>query len=372
MRIWIDGYEANVKDRLGSGQVAFELLKNIEEIDKENEYTILLPDEPFEDLPKEREKWNYKKLSINRFKTILGIPLTYLFSSHKPDIFFSPTHYIPRFINCKKVGTIFDLSYIHFPEMFGKADLYKLTNWSEYTVKNSDHLITISNFSKNDIIKQYKIGSKKITVAYPGYDEKTYKRVSEAQVKEAKIRFKVEGDYIVYIGTLQPRKNLIRLIEAVAQIENVKLLIIGKSKGEGREGWKYEEILNHPKKLGIEERVIFCGYLEKVEVASLLSGAKMLCLVSLWEGFGIPVIEAFGCGIPVVVSDSSSLPEIAGDSGLYVDPYSVGSIKDAIENLLNDKKLWNEKSKLAAQQAKKFSWQKMSRQVLEVFKNTKQ
>src|SRR5688500_15531555 len=133
MKIWIDGYEANVPQRLGSSQVGFELLRNLEKLDKENDYTILLPSEPMSDLPSERENWKYKILKPKKLWTRIALPLALFTAKDKPDLFFSPTHYgpiiTPRFV--KKVITIFDLSYLHFPEMFTKTDLYKLTNWTK-------------------------------------------------------------------------------------------------------------------------------------------------------------------------------------------------------------------------------------------------
>jgi hypothetical protein len=123
-KIWIDGYEANVPQRLGSGQVAFELLKNLEKIDQENEYLILLPSEPMNDMPKARDKWQYKVLKPSKLWTRIALPLFLFRSKIKPDLFFSPTHYSPWLSPVKRVVTIFDLSYLHFPEMFQPKDSY--------------------------------------------------------------------------------------------------------------------------------------------------------------------------------------------------------------------------------------------------------
>src|SRR3989344_6041400 len=232
MKIWIDGYEANVPQRLGSSQVAFELIRNLEKIDSKNDYTILLPNLPLEDLPKGRTGWKYKVLKPRRLWTRIALPLELYRTKQKPDIIFSPTHYIPRFApgKVKRIATIFDLSFLHFPEMFIKKDLWQLKNWTKFSAENADHIITISNFSKQDIISQYKIDKNNITVAYPGFDSEKFKVKSE----------KLKDRYIIYVGTIQPRKNLIRLMEAVARIEGIKLIIVGKT------GWEYEEILDAP------------------------------------------------------------------------------------------------------------------------------
>src|SRR3989338_2025039 len=175
MKFWIDGYEANILQRLGSGQVAFELLKNLEKIDRKSDYTILIPSSPLEDLPKERLGWKYKTLKQSRLWTRIALPLALYSTRIKPDLIFSPTHYIPRFSPVKRVVSIFDLAYLHFPEMFNQKDLYQLKNWTKFSIENADHIVTISEFTKEDIIENYNVDSKKITLAYPGYDKKNYK-----------------------------------------------------------------------------------------------------------------------------------------------------------------------------------------------------
>lgn len=356
MMIAIDGYEANVSQRLGSSQVAFELLKSFEKIDHKNEYTIFLPESPMDDLPKERVGWKYKILRPKRLWTQIALPLALYMSKLKYNLIFSPTHYIPRFSPIKRVTTIFDLSFLHFPEMFNKKDLWQLTNWTRFSAYNADHIITISNFSKQDIILKYEIDKKKITVAYPGFNSDVF--------KQRKTKHK---DYIIYIGTIQPRKNLIRLIEAVSRIEKLKLLIVGKTKGEGRQGWMYEEILKAPKDFGIEERVKFLGFVPTEDLSGLLSKSLALIQPSLWEGFGIPVVEAMAVGCPVIVSNVSSLPEVVGKAGILVDPYSVDQIEQTIRTVVSDKKLQQKLSKLGLEQAKKFSWDNMAKTVLKTF-----
>ncbi len=361
MKIALDGYEANVSQRLGSSRVAFELLKSLEKIDSKNDYTFLLPTPPLADLPKDREGWKYKILKPKKLWTRIALPIFLYTAKQKPDIFFSPTHYIPRFVpaSIKKVVTIFDLSFLHFPEMFTSRDLWQLTNWTKFSASQADHIITISEFSKQDIISQYKIDKNKITVAYPGFDKENYKP-----------KGKKPGNYIIYIGTIQPRKNLIRLMEAVSRIENLNLIIVGKTEGEGRQGWMYEDILQTPKKLGIEDRVKFLGFIPTAELKILLSGAAAYIQPSLWEGFGIPVVEAMATGVPVLVSNDSSLPEVVGKAGLLFDPYSVDQIEQAIRTIVADNKLREKYSKAGIIQAQKFSWDKMAEIVLKVFGDT--
>lgn len=377
MNIWIDGYEANVLQRLGSSQVAFELLKGLEKIDRKNNYTILLPSEPLPDLPKERPGWDYKIIKFSKLWTWIGLPLSLYLTRNKPDLFFSPTHYIPRFSPVKTVVTIFDLSYLHFPDMFKKSDLWKLIHWSEFSIKNSRHIITISNSSKRDIIKNYGIKKEKITVAYPGFDSDNFHPISNVQqINVLKTKYAVGGEYIIYVGTIQPRKNLVRLFDAFKQVvnsphdktlSNLKLLVVGKTQEFGRSGWMFDNILKTPQKIGIADKVIFTGFLETSELVLLLNGAKAFVLVSLWEGFGIPVVDSMACGVPVIVSNTSSLPEVVGNAGLLVDPMSEDQIAQAIRTIVTDEKIWRKKSKEVLLRSKKFSWKSMAREVLDIF-----
>lgn len=371
-RIWIDGYEANVPQRLGSSQVAFELLKNIEQQDFKNDYTVLLPDRPLEDLPKEREGFKYKILRPKRLWTRIALTLSLYLTKSKPDVFFSPTHYLPRFVpkGIKLVMIIFDLSFLHFPSMFKKDDLYKLTNWTKLSILHADHLITISNFTKKDLMANYHVDKKKITVVYPGYDKDIFHPVkSKEKMKKVLNKYGLMGDYLIYVGTIQPRKNLVRLIEVVARIEGLKLVMVGKTIGEGRQAWMFEDILNRPKKLGIEDRVVFLGFVETADLPYLISAAVALVQPSLWEGFGIPVVEAMATGTPVIVSNSSSLKEVVGDTGLLVDPASLDQIEQAIRTVRTDKKLRAKLSKQGLKHAKKFSWKKMTKQVIKILES---
>jgi len=378
-KIWIDGYEANVAQRLGSGQVGFELLKNLEQIDQENDYTILIPSEPLDDLPKPRDKWNYKVLKPRRLWTRIALPLELFTVRNKPDVFLSPTHYIPRFApkSIKRVVMIFDLAYLHFKDMFKAKDLYQLNNWTKQSVEAADKVITISRSSKKDIVKNYKVKEENVTVSYPGHSE-LYKPLKDlTQTELIKHKYGIKGEYVLFIGTVQPRKNLKGLIEAFARIvkmdprlreddKGLKLVVVGKIRGQGRQAWMFEEIIELPKKLGIEDRVIFTDFVPDDEIVPLTNGATAFLLPSLWEGFGIPAADAMACGVPCIVSDISSLPEVVGKAGLLVDPKSVDQIEQAIRLITTDKKLHAKLAKLSLEQAKKFSWRKMAKEVLEV------
>lgn len=364
-KFWIDGYEANVPQRLGSSRVAYELTRHLEKVDHENDYTIVLPSPPMGDFPKERPGFSYKVLRPKKLWTTVTLPFALHTAKEKPDVFFSPTHYIPRFSPVKRVATIFDLSFLHLPQYFQKSDLWRLKKGTGFSVKHANHLITISNSSKADIVKSYGVSSDRITVAYPGYNhEFFYPTKNQKKISDTLAKYHIEGDYIIFVGTIQPRKNLIRLINVFAKIDNLKLVIVGKTTGLGRQAWMFEEILKRPQELGIQDQIVFTGFVPNDDLSLLLNGAKAFVLPSLWEGFGIPVVDAMAVGCPVIVSNVSSLPEVAGKAGLLVDPYSEDQIEQAIRTITNDKKLAQNKSKLALIQASKFSWEKMAKTVL--------
>jgi glycosyltransferase involved in cell wall biosynthesis len=367
VKIWIDGYEANVANRVGSGQYAFEVVKNLEKIDTKNEYLILLPEKPIDELPRERPGWKYKILKPKKLWTRIALPLALYSTKQKPDLFFSPTHYIPRFSPVKVIVSIFDLAYFHFPEFFKKDDLYKLKNWTKYSVNEAAAILTISKSTKNDLVKFYGIKPEKITITYPGFKESIYHPVGKKEIEEVTEKYKISGNYIIYIGTVQPRKNLARLIEALSRIDNLKLVVVGKTTGIGRQGWMFEEVLELPKKLNIEDRVIFTGFVPDKEVNQLLNGALAFAFPSLYEGFGIPVVDSMAAGVPVITSKVSSMPEAAGKAALLVDPYSTDQIEQAIRTVTTDKAIRQRYSKLGLKQAKKFSWKKCAEETLKVF-----
>lgn len=364
MMIGIDGNEANVKNRVGSGQYAFELLKKFAK-DKKHNFLIYLKDKPFPDLPKESENFKYNIFGPKKFWTQFALPLRLIFGK-KPDVFFSTAHYAPRFSKVPYIVTIHDLSYLHFPELFKKNDLYQLTNWSKYSIKNAAHIIAVSQNTKEDIVKNYNISPSKITVTYEGYGNTRFKPQSKATIEKTKKKYRIEDDYLIFIGTLQPRKNLERLIEAFgklilnSQLSTLNLVIVGKK------GWMYDQIFEKVKSLNLEKEIIFTDYVPDAELPALISGAKVYILPSLWEGFGIPVIEAQACGIPVIVSKTSSLPEIVGDSGLLIDPESIGSIADGVKKVLTENQTYSNLVKKGFENIKRFSWEKCAQETLQV------
>lgn len=389
MTIGINGYEAVVPRfgydeksglprRVGSGEYCFELLLNLNKIDKKNSYIIYLPQSPTADLPKESANWHYKIVRPRKMWTLFGLSLEFLLKRSKPDVFFSPTHYLPIFAPKRCVISILDLSYIKYPELFQKSDLNQLTKWTKYSAKKAKGIFTISQASKDDIIREYGVSGDRVVVTYPGIKSEIRNPKSETNSparnatqsvaggkfkmqssKLLKDKYGVKGEYILFVGTLQPRKNIVRLIEAFSKIKNdIQLVIVGKK------GWMYEEILEAPKKFDIQSKVKFLDSVPDEDLPAFYKNAVCFVLPSLYEGFGLPVLEAMRYGCPVVTSNISSLPEAGGDAALYVDPLNVDNIRKNLESIINDEKLRKELVEKGYEQVKKFSWEKTARETL--------
>ena len=389
MLIGIDGNEANVKKRVGVGEYGFQVLKHLKTQNSKLKtqshnlkFKIYLKRQPLESFPEETEGWKYKVFGPKKFWTQIALPLNLCLGRPRPDVFFSPTHYAPRFCPIPSVISIMDLSFFKFPEMFKKKDLVQLKSWTAYSAKKAVKILTISQASKNDIIRYYRVPKERIVVIYPG-KRKIESGKGKMGVKEVRKKYGIEGDYILYVGTLQPRKNLSRLIEAFktvcANYSNLKRINsnkFDKNSGNsdiylviaGKKGWMYDEIFQKVKELNLEKNVIFTGYVPDEDLPVLYKGAKCFVLASLYEGFGIPVLEAMSFGCPVVISNVSSLPEIGGKAAVYVDPYDVKDIAEKIKLIIENGKLKKEMREKGLEQAKKFSWEKCARETFKVLK----
>jgi glycosyltransferase involved in cell wall biosynthesis len=384
MIIAIDGYEANVKRRVGIGRYAYEILQHIytqtedkyqERNSNKNEKTsfrIYLPTSPLPDMPRENSWWRYYVGGPRHLWTIIGLPGRLLRDNPKADIIFSPTHYAPRFVSIPRVITIMDTSYLIYPEMFNFKDLHQLNVWTKYSVNRSDAIITISNNSKHAIIKAYNISENKVVVTYLGYEKPDYegKLMNRTEIMS---KYGIGKHFILSVGTLQPRKNYVKLIEAFSlflaqnrqRFGQIDLVIIGKR------GWLYEPIFAAPRKYGVEERVHFLDFVPDSELPIFYQNALCFALPSLYEGFGLPVVEAMSNRCPVVVSSVSSLPEIAGRAGIYVNPENTADIVKGLLTAVRQRNLQQGRLRIeqGLREIQKFSWDIAAKQTLDVLEN---
>lgn len=356
MHIGIDGNEANVEERVGIGEYAYQLIKHLSCFQNKHSFTIFLKSPPKVDFPKSSSNWNYLVFGPKFFWTWFALPFK-LYFSLRPDLFFSPTHYGPRFSPIPTVVSIMDLSYIYYPQLFKKKDLLQLINWTAYSVKKAKKIITISHFSKKTIVEYYKIDPDCVYVTYPGYNREIYhQNYSKEKIEEVKRKYSLSA-YIIFVGTIQPRKNIVRLIRAFSSINisfpDLKLVLVGKR------GWLYEDILKMINQPGLKDKIIYLGYLEDKMIAKLYNGALAFVLPSLYEGFGLTVVEAMACGLPVVVSNSSSLPEVVGDAGVLVDGQSTLSISEGILKVISTDQEYFRKKLIerGLKRVQSFSWE---------------
>lgn len=366
MIIGIDGNEANVKDKVGISEYSFELLQQFRDLPTAGiQFEIFLKSKPREDMPKRQENWHYRTIGPKKLWTQFALPKHLYLVKPRPDVFFTPTHYAPRFSPLPTAISIMDLSYIHFPELFRRRDLYKLKNWTAYSARKASAIFTISHASKNDILKEYAIDEQKVHVTYPGIKLENIMH-DTISIGQLQAKYGVEKEYILFVGTLQPRKNIARLVESFARVvketkkNTLQLLIIGKK------GWLFEEILAAPQKYNIEDNVKFLEFVSNEELTTFYKHASCFVLPSLYEGFGLPVLEAMKNGCPVITSNISSLPEAGGDAALYVDPEDANDITKKIMLVLSDKQKRNDMIKKGYEQVKKFSWEKTAKQTLSV------
>ena len=368
MTVGIDANEANVTSRVGISEYAYQILIKLYEFRKDgttnHTFVIYLKSKPLDSLPQEEEWWRYKVVAPKKMWTQFALPLSLFVLRPRPDVFLTLTHYIPRFSPIPTIVSVMDLSFLHFPQTFKKKDLYKLSEWTKYSVKKAKRVITISQSSKDDIIKAYKVLPEKIKVIHLGLKEVLGIKNEVLSMEDLAGKFNIKNNYILFVGTLQPGKNIARLIEAYSFLpEKLKgeyeLVIVGKK------GWLYEDILKAPEKYKVSERVLFLDYVLDADLPLFYINAKVFVLPSLYEGFGLPILEAMRYDCPVITSNISSLPEAGGDSALYFDPENVNDIKDKMEAVLTDEKLREKMIEKGRAHYKKFTWEKAARQVLE-------
>ncbi|OGG26735.1 hypothetical protein A2960_01005 [Candidatus Gottesmanbacteria bacterium RIFCSPLOWO2_01_FULL_39_12b] len=371
MLIGVDGNEANLENRVGIGQYVYQILKGFHGKNSEDLlFQVYLKEKPINSLPVANSRFSYKIFGPKPFWTQFALPLRLCFTTERPNIFFTPTHYLPRFSPIPSVMSIMDLSYIFFPHLFQKKDLWQLKFWTSYSVKKAKKILTISQFSKSAIVDYYKVEKSKVVVIYPDIEHKYFNidKISNQKINKMLESYKITNNFILFVGTLQPRKNIIRLIEAFSKLLNssadksFQLVIVGKK------GWLFNHIFQKVRELKLENKIIFTGYVHDEELAMFYRRALCFVLPSLYEGFGLPVVEAMACGCPVVTSNVSSLPEIALDCAILVDPYKTDDIAEGIYKASYDNKTRDRLIARGLNRAKIFNWDKCCKETLEVLK----
>jgi glycosyltransferase involved in cell wall biosynthesis len=363
LRIGIDANEANVKNRVGTGQYTFNILKQWygrTDLD----FHLYHRDDLQGDMPGESEHWHYHQATPSKAWIRFGLPL-YLASHKKNDVFWSPAHYMPRYIGSKSVVTIHDLAYEYFPDLFLPSDLYKLKNWSRSAVKQADHVLAVSEATKQDLVKLYGVSEDKVSVVHNGYDADVF-NISQKPDPKILANYNLKpNNYLLFLGTIQPRKNAIKLVQAFHLLKESgykgKLVIAGAI------GWLADDTLKVIKESREFKDIVMTGYVSDAARKALYSHADVYVLPSLYEGFGVPAIEAMGCGAPVVVAGNSSLPEVVGDAGLLFNATDPADIARAVSEIKQNRDKWVKKS---LSRAKEFSWEKCASETIDILVKT--
>ncbi len=298
-----------------------------------------------------------------------------------PDALFVPAHVLPLFCPVPALVTVHDLGYRYYPEAHRPFDRRYLEWTTRRHTRVARHLLADSQATKADLVRFYHADPNRITVVYLGRDESLKRIEDPTAIAAVKAKYGLDGPYLLYLGTLQPRKNLVRLLEAFHLVQQMRpqittvpslsrtgdeskkllRLVIG-----GKKGWLEDEILARGQALGLAGQVLFPGYIPTEDKAALLSGALAYVFPSLYEGFGLPVLEAMACGTPVLTSNVSSLPEVAGEAAILVDPHRTEAIAAGIVQLVTDQDLRQRLVEKGYRQIQKFSWTRAAEQVLTV------
>ncbi|MFA6193389.1 MAG: glycosyltransferase family 1 protein [Parcubacteria group bacterium] len=360
------------KKRTGDEAVFFNLVKNLAEIDSGNQYFLFSDRDPKKDadlageIKKLNLKDNFKIIflnSLNRFCWNLWTLSNYL-RKNGVDVFH--TQYIAPFWLPKKVKlvlTIHDISFSFFPEYIKKSDLFFLKTLIPRSIRRADKIITVSQSEKKNIIDFYKIPPEKIDCAYNGVDFERFSRAYSAEEKEnIRKKYTLPEKFLLYIGTLQPRKNIPSAIEALKDLD-MPLVLAGNRQARNFDP-KIDEAI---KKYNLQKSVIFPGWIDEDDKPALLQMAECFVFPSLYEGFGIPVIEAMAAGTPVVCSDIPVLREIGKNAALFCEAKNSREFAENILKILADENFRNSLIEKGKNIAQNFTWQKTAEKTLKIY-----
>jgi len=358
MHCAIDGNEANVEHKVGVSWYVYKVLQYFaKNASGENVFTVFLRDKPREEMPHENAHFHYAVVPGKAAWSQLFLPFALYMQPRAIDIFFSPAHYAPRFCPVPTVVTIHDLSYFYYPNDFLKPDLLKLEHWTRYSVEHAAHIIAVSNTTKQDAMNQYKLNDEDITVIPNGFEP------PDIQLDASP----VFSHYFTYIGTLQPRKNIETLLYAFSNVHakypKYSLRIIGKK------GWMFDRIFKLVETLKLTSSVLFTGYVEEQEKYTILAHATALITPGLYEGFGLPILEAFYTKTPVIASNAGALSEIGEDVVTYFKPVDQIDLAEKMVDVIEQGKV-EARIARAYELTKKYTWDTTAKEILSVLQKT--
>jgi len=374
MVIGIDASRAFLKDRAGTENYSYELIREILKLKESEKHKFRLYVRGEARVDEVMEKKNVEVVEINwpRLWTQGGLAFECL--KRPPDVLFIPAHTLPvlRAPRLKTVVTIHGLEYEYLPEYYKFPQKLYLNKSTEYAVKQATRLIAVSKWTKDQLVERLGAEPKKIAVIHEGlgarFVEAKIEGMNKKFLRQVKHKYGLADRYLLFVGTIQPRKNLVRLIEAFSKtvrtdpavFSGLQLVIAGKK------GWLYEEIFKAPKKFGVSKRVKFIGRVADPDLPAVYSMAKAFVWPSLMEGFGLPVLEAMAMGLPVITSNRGALKEVVGKAALQIDPEDVPGLAEAMRLVLESSELRQGLRERGFGQAFKFSWGKAAFQTLKL------
>ncbi len=304
---------------------------------------------------------NYEIRAIPFPRLWTHIRLAYEMLTRPPDALFVPAHVLPPIHPRNSLVTVHDLGYKFFPDahpFLQRAYLDFSTRWN---VKRARVVIADSLATRDDIVKIYGAPREKIRVVYPSYNAQIFKTSSAREIERVREKYALGSPYIISVGTVQPRKNYARLIEASAALPSEYSLVF-----VGKKGWLSDSIVARARELDMTHRVKFLDYVPMQDLPALYAGARLAVFPSLYEGFGFPALEAQACETALVCSNASSLPEVAGDGALYFDPRNVQEMTRAMELVMSDETLRANLIARGRENVKRFSWERAAREIVEI------
>jgi glycosyltransferase involved in cell wall biosynthesis len=378
LHIGID-YTAAVLQRAGIGRYTRGIVGALAESDTEHTFVLVIAGDGAEattlrgthDEAGLRPNFRVRRLPMsNRLWTVvwhrLRLPLPVDVLAGPMDVFHSPDYVLPPVRRGRKVVTVHDLSFLRYPEGAEPSLRQYLSRAVPRGAREADLVLADSESTRRDVVDLLRVPAERVNVVYPGVDRQfTVVQETEA-LEEVKRLYSLSWPFMLTVGTLEPRKNLIALLEAYSVLKNRRgfdhKLVVAGSKG-----WLYEGIYQRAEELSLTQDVVFLGFVPEEHLPALYSLADVLAFPSIYEGFGLPPLEAMACGTPVVTSDSSSLPEVVGDTGLMVAPDDHQALAEAIARVLEDTDLREDLVKRGLARAAEFSWRATGEKLLSAY-----
>ena len=351
----------------GIGTYIRNLLRQLARIDRETDYVLLSPETDLDIAAHLGPNFRTVLEPSPNYSLREQIHVPLVLRRERPDVYHAPHYVLPPAVPCRSVVTIHDCIHLMFPQYLPNKAAYLYARASMWAaVKRSTCILTVSEASKRDILHFFNVAPEKIVVAYNAIDDHFWLTPPEEEVARVRERYQLDHPFVLYVGNIKPHKNLVRLIEAFAELrrtgpDELKLLIIGD------EISKLPALRRAVHRHKLHKHVRFLGYVSDGTLRILYRLAALFVFPSLYEGFGLPPLEAMASGTPVVASNQSSLPEVMGDAAVLVDPYDVGSIVDGMRRVLTDPVLASDLRRRGPARAREFSWARSVEQTHAVY-----